>query len=228
MTKDEWFTQTDVARHLQFIEGRLSPRKSRLLAAALCRAADRHRDTPELASALDEVEWFTDGHAGVPELDRARQQCRVLAVQQLEVSHRLTEEGDEDAALAALVRHELAWAIAFAAAGSVMLRDVYMQLAGELGRSPDGVFAAVCRDRVFDVVGNPFTPIAFLPEWRTSTAVTLAQQMYDTRDFRAMPILADALQDAGCDSDDVLTHCRDPKQVHVRGCWVVDGVLGKE
>jgi hypothetical protein len=42
-----------------------------------------------------------------------------------------------------------------------------------------------------------------------------------------MPILADALQDAGCDNMDVLTHCRDAAQVHVRGCWVVDLVLGK-
>jgi hypothetical protein len=51
--------------------------------------------------------------------------------------------------------------------------------------------------------------------------------MYEAREFSAMPILADALQDAGCDSDKVLSHCRDPKQVHVRGCWVVDLVLGR-
>jgi hypothetical protein len=51
--------------------------------------------------------------------------------------------------------------------------------------------------------------------------------MYESRDFSAMPILADALQDAGCDSDAILAHCRDVKQVHVRGCWVVDLVLGK-
>jgi hypothetical protein len=43
-----------------------------------------------------------------------------------------------------------------------------------------------------------------------------------------MPILANALQDAGCDNEDVLSHCRDEKTTHVRGCWVVDGVLGKE
>jgi hypothetical protein len=47
------------------------------------------------------------------------------------------------------------------------------------------------------------------------------------RDFSAMPILADALQDAGCDNDDVLNHCRGAGP-HVRGCWVVDGVLGLE
>ena len=64
------------------------------------------------------------------------------------------------------------------------------------------------------------------PAWRTDTALSLARQMYESRDFSAMPILADALQDAGCDSDDILNHCRGPGP-HVRGCWVVDLVLGK-
>jgi hypothetical protein len=73
----------------------------------------------------------------------------------------------------------------------------------------------------------PFRPVALSPEWRTDTAVALARQMYESRDFGAMAILADALQDAGCDSADVLDHCRGPGP-HVRGCWVVDLVLGKE
>jgi len=80
---------------------------------------------------------------------------------------------------------------------------------------------------VRDVSGNPFRPVTFSSEWRTSTVIALAKHIYESRDFSAMPILADALQDAGCDNDDVLNHCRDPQQVHVRGCWVVDGVLGK-
>jgi hypothetical protein len=78
-----------------------------------------------------------------------------------------------------------------------------------------------------DIFGNPFRPVAFDPAWRTGTAVALANTMYDARDFAAMPILADALEEAGCDVPDVLNHCRDPKGVHVRGCWVVDLVLGK-
>ncbi|MCI0699875.1 MAG: hypothetical protein L0241_02155, partial [Planctomycetia bacterium] len=64
--------------------------------------------------------------------------------------------------------------------------------------------------------------------WRTDTALSLARQMYESREFSAMPILADALQDAGCENEDILNHCRDTSQVHVRGCWVVDLVLGKE
>jgi hypothetical protein len=78
-----------------------------------------------------------------------------------------------------------------------------------------------------DIFGNPLRPVVFNPEWRTSTAVALAAQMYEVRDFGAMPILADALQDAGCD-DEMLNHCRDVTVTHVRGCWVVDLVLGKE
>ena len=78
-----------------------------------------------------------------------------------------------------------------------------------------------------DIFGNPFRPVSLSPEWRTSTAVALAQQMYDSRDFSAMPILADALQDAGCDNADILDHCRGPGP-HVRGCWVVDLVLEKK
>jgi hypothetical protein len=78
-----------------------------------------------------------------------------------------------------------------------------------------------------DIFGNPFRPVAFDAAWRTSTAVAIAKGMCESREFGAMPILADALQDAGCDNEDVLQHCRDAKQVHVRGCWVVDLVLGK-
>ena len=58
------------------------------------------------------------------------------------------------------------------------------------------------------------------------TVRDLAAHIYDARDFSAMPILADALQDAGCGDEQVLTHCRANKP-HARGCWVVDAILGK-
>jgi hypothetical protein len=77
-----------------------------------------------------------------------------------------------------------------------------------------------------DVFADTFQPVSFSPSWRTDDAVALARQMYDSRDFGAMPILADALQDAGCDSEEVLSHCRGPGP-HVRGCWVIDLVLGR-
>ena len=55
----------------------------------------------------------------------------------------------------------------------------------------------------------------------------MAQSIYDDRAFDRLPILADALEDAGCDKADILNHCRQPGE-HVRGCWVVDLVLGKD
>jgi hypothetical protein len=81
-------------------------------------------------------------------------------------------------------------------------------------------------DLIRCVFGNPFRPAAFDPRWRTSSAVGLARSMYEPRDFAAMPVLADALEEAGCDDADVLTHCRGDSP-HARGCWVVDLVLGK-
>jgi hypothetical protein len=77
------------------------------------------------------------------------------------------------------------------------------------------------------IFGNPFRPVAFDPAWRTSDVLALAKGIYDDRSFDRMPILADALQDAGCNNDDILNHCRDTSTPHARGCWVVDLVLEK-
>lgn len=80
---------------------------------------------------------------------------------------------------------------------------------------------------VRDIYGpNPFRIAAFEPRWRTPEVIGISRRIYDERDFAAMPILADALEDAGCDAD-VLAHCRGPGP-HVRGCWVIDLVLAKE
>lgn len=76
------------------------------------------------------------------------------------------------------------------------------------------------------VVGNPFRPLTFDPAWRTETAVALATGIYAERAFDRLPILADSLEEAGCDNADVLAHCRGPGP-HARGCWVVDGLLSK-
>jgi hypothetical protein len=101
--------------------------------------------------------------------------------------------------------------------------DDYIYLIG------DAAWKAERREQVVilrDIFGNPFRPVNVTPTWLTSTVVALARQMYESRDFTPMPILADALQDAGCDHPDILDHCRGPGP-HVRGCWVIDLVLGK-
>jgi len=77
-----------------------------------------------------------------------------------------------------------------------------------------------------DIFDNPFRPITVDPAWQTETVVALANSIYTDRAFDRMPILADALEEAGCDHADVLAHCRGDGP-HVRGCWVVDLVLGK-
>ena len=80
-----------------------------------------------------------------------------------------------------------------------------------------------------DVFGNPFRPVAIdagCLAWNGGTVVRLAQAIYDERAFDRLPILADALEDAGCDSADLLAHCR-REGVHTRGCCVVDLLLGK-
>jgi hypothetical protein len=78
-----------------------------------------------------------------------------------------------------------------------------------------------------DVFGPlPFRPATADPSWLTSTVVSLAEGIYAERAFDRLPILADALQDAGCDNHDILDHCWGDGP-HVRGCWVVDLLVGK-
>ncbi len=72
---------------------------------------------------------------------------------------------------------------------------------------------------------NPFRTPATDPAWVTANAVVLARTMYESGDFTLMPLLADLLEEAGCPTE-VSEHCRGAGP-HVRGCWVVDALLGK-
>jgi hypothetical protein len=82
-----------------------------------------------------------------------------------------------------------------------------------------------------DIFHNPFQPMPTLnPAWLTwngGIVPTLAQAIYDKRAFNCLPVLADALEEAGCDNEEIMAHCRGPGP-HVKGCWVVDLVLAKE
>lgn len=84
-----------------------------------------------------------------------------------------------------------------------------------------------------DVFGNPFRPVALAPAWSTTTVVALAQAAYDERllpsghlDPARLAILSDALEEAGCSNANLLSHLR-LSNPHVRGCFVVDALLGK-
>jgi hypothetical protein len=88
-------------------------------------------------------------------------------------------------------------------------------------------------DLLRDIIGNPFHPVSINLAWQTPTVLSLAQAAYDNRILPAgtleparLAVLADALEEAGCDNADILNHLRQPGE-HVRGCWVVDLVLGK-
>jgi hypothetical protein len=78
-----------------------------------------------------------------------------------------------------------------------------------------------------DIFGNTVRPVAVDPEWLTSTVVALVRGIDEDQAFDQLPILTDALLDAGCEDERVLGHCRIPGP-HVRGCWVIDLLLGRE
>jgi hypothetical protein len=97
----------------------------------------------------------------------------------------------------------------------------------EKSRSAELAHKALQADLVRCVFGNPFRPVAFAPGWRTPTVLALAGAIYEEKAFERLPILGDALIDAGCDDAELLGHCRGPGP-HARGCWPVDLLLNKE
>jgi hypothetical protein len=214
MTEKEWLS-TATPLHMLWHAAAERHRKVVLFGVGCCRMAEAILIDKRSRTALNLMESYLDGETNRKDYNRAGtlalRACRWNGDSQ---PHRLAARAVQRlfvGNVSALQRAE--WS----------LGDL-QELLPSLGySSPDNLF----RQLLSDIFGNPFRPVAFDPNWHTSTAVALAQQMYDSRDFSAMPILADALQDAGCESDDVLTHCRDPKGLHVRGCWVVDLVLGK-
>ncbi|VTU01900.1 Uncharacterized protein OS=Sorangium cellulosum (strain So ce56) GN=sce5710 PE=4 SV=1 [Gemmataceae bacterium] len=222
MTEAAWLAAAAIDRTVrEFALKHLSDRKRRLFACACCRrvwdvlghddlrrgveAAELHADGLLNKRALAAAREAVDRHTGAQDA----RDFHALAVKWALERHRqfpLCSSQYASEALAASGRRKF-WSAAYQRAVAAEQAEQVVLLR--------------------DVVGNPFRPVAFAAEWRTSTAVALAQEMYESRDFGAMPILADALQDAGCDSGDVLDHCR-AAAPHVRGCWVVDLVLGKE
>lgn len=99
-----------------------------------------------------------------------------------------------------------------------------MQLRARRAESP--FLSALLRD----IFGNPFRPSPPLPSaalaWSDGTVRRIAEGIYEERAFDRLPILADALLDAGCDNEELIAHCRSDGP-HVRGCWALDLILGK-
>jgi hypothetical protein len=207
MTEAEWLT-TDSAPGMLTCVGPFSARKHLLYGCVCCRWVWAEL-APERRAAVELLEGHADGAA-------SRDECQRAAV----VARAAPPIEGEDKYSRSMVD------MALRLTSERAVQSLESSLAGLFANNtPDEQMAQASWMR--DIFGNPFRPVAFSPTWRTDTAVTLARQMYDAREFSAMPILADALQDAGCDSDEVLTHCRGVGP-HVRGCWVVDLVLGKQ
>jgi len=109
---------------------------------------------------------------------------------------------------------------------SALTANSRMSVQVYISSGPDPVRARVPH-LLRECFGNPFRPVSPDPAWLTTTVVALAEGIYAERAFDRMPILADALQDADCTNDDVLSHCRGPVEGHLRGCWVIDLLTGR-
>jgi hypothetical protein len=216
MTEAEWLASEDRQPMLEGFQGRFSDRKLRLFACACCRHIWGYL-AEESRQALIIAEQYADGLIGREELDAAGDAaCGVVESAEGEAVGFATHRDAELAALNA----------PYSAAGQecVLGWPGRNETHPEQAAQEHAYFAELLRD----IFGNPFHPVAFDPTWRTSDVLLLAQGIYDERAFDRMPILADALQDAGCDNEAILAHCRDATRPHVRGCWVIDRVLGKE
>ncbi len=232
MTENEWFACENPERLIQFLRDnrranrtKAGRRRMRLFACACCRTIwdmldshARHAVTATEAFADDIIEKTEHNNAGIRAGLAAAHKWQIAwDTANLDAQHQATIlwRAARAAELAADPQ-----VVITSVAGSIIARDISPR-----GESHEHhVQIAFVRD----IFGNPFREIAFSQDWRSTDAVAIARTMYDSRDFGAMPILADALQDAGCDNEDILTHCRDTTRTHVRGCWVVDLVLGKE
>lgn len=225
MTEADWLQSDDEMLLAYFVAERMSLRKLRLALVAVCRRVEHHLVDGRSRHALEVSEAYADGLASDAALAEARSQA-TAAYKSLLTHHNTARDARFTAALSVCC-----------AVGTE--RDLRMQadmidIALFAPRPPPDSIAPERRaasvaeaDLVRDVFGNPFRPVVFAPSWRSETVVALAAGIYAERAFDRLPVLADALYDAGCENDDLLNHCRGAGP-HVRGCWVVDLVLGKE
>ena len=167
-------------------------RKLRLFGCGCCRLLWDHLRDERLRRAVEVAELFAEGRATKQEFETAR-----AAAQAVTTSGSLLPNapGAQESTAASMV-DGLTRPQAFDAA--FYMTCYSLPLAGYCGE--ERTANRIICDLLRDVFGNPFRKTPFEKGWRTDTAVSLARQMYESREFSAMPILADALQDAGYDS----------------------------
>jgi hypothetical protein len=218
MTEPEWLACTDPTPMLEFLRGKASERKLRLFAVACCRRAWQALQAGDerACSVVEVAERYADGRPGgllevwaalsAPRKGR-RGRPRRESLEAMDSVHGLGEES--------------AWNAAMQVSAGVRAL-VSLDVVGAEQRAQ----AALMRD----LFGNPFRPSPSLPPtvlaWNDGTVRRIAESIYEERAFGRLPVLADALLDAGCDDEELMQHCRSPEP-HVRGCWAVDLILGK-
>lgn len=246
VTEAEWLTCADPQRMMDALQGGISLRKLRLFSVACCRQVwhllldDRSRHAVEIAEQL------ADGLASEADADAAGEVAAEVDGHNLpgipaELSWRAANAAahllplPEEMWQLRLVWQEVATVLEgdqiIREGGSPEMLDAWSEQSVESGRTmgwtttqPDAIMAELLRE----VIGPwPSNPVAVDPGWQSATVVALAQAIYKERAFDRLPILADALEDAGCTNAEILSHCRGPGP-HGRGCWVVDMILGKE
>jgi hypothetical protein len=225
MTEAEWLAFGDPGPMLDFLRGKASDRKLRLFIVVCCRHLQSSWESPPVYNEfLEWAELFADGAASSEDL------ASIGEAVALYLDDYAPDWWTGIARAVACAVH-LPRADPFGIRQATLQVLRYDQFPGEdragLECEEFTYQAAVLRDLVGPF---PFRPMSLDPGWLTwnSGAIPkLAQAIYDERRFADLPILADALEEAGCTHADILDHCRRPGE-HVRGCWVVDLLLSKE
>jgi hypothetical protein len=225
MTEAEWLTGTDWELLLAHLGPAAGARKRRLFGCACCRGLWHLLSDARSRAAVEVAERYADGQAGEEERQAAQWSAQAVLAG-LRVKGRGGDSPQCDAA----------WAAAGIAGRYGGMQPAAAVAATWPRHAPDSDYRAWflagqrrLADLVRELFGSPFRPPALDPAWLTfdgGLVPVLARKIYDERAFDLLPVLGDALEDAGCDRADVLGHCRGPGP-HVRGCWVIDRILGK-
>lgn len=216
MTEEEWFATLNPLALLDHLHGKPSWRKMRLASVACCRRMQHLLVDERSLRAIETAELSADKLLGKnDDLVSIEERASSIVNEGLELGHNPINDAAYCAAVCLAVWAPAEWGTrqVFQYSTPFVSRMEQLQILA-------CVFAVPHRQRRLQ--------LSFYPSWRTSDVMLLAQGIYDDRAFDRMPILADALQDAGCDCEDLLNHLRDISLTHVRGCWVLDLVLGKE
>jgi len=217
MTESDWLACDDPIAMLDAMRGKVSGRKLRLFAVACCREAWHLLSDERSRAAVEAAERYADGLVGRERLVAARDEAR-------EAQRQFPVPAQVRAWRAAVAAQDATRDNARSAALNSAAESCRAMNAGDTNhRDADAMRSRAALLRC--IVGNPFRPEAEDPARLSPPVVALARAIYDGRSFDRLIELADALQEAGGRDAAFLAHCREPGE-HVRGCWVVDSILG--